>query len=107
MADGKKPFMRPRNIFLAAIAVVVIAVGAYAYNLAEMGGYLPWQEDPTPITNDITPFAGAGFENLPTTPPRRTPTPEPTAPVAASPAASPVASPASSPIASPEASPAG
>ncbi|MEJ7838820.1 MAG: hypothetical protein WKF81_08385 [Thermomicrobiales bacterium] len=99
MSAEKKPLIRPRNVLLALGVVLVLALGSYAYFLANMGGYLPWQEDPTPISNDITPFAGEGFENLPTTPPRRTPTSEPTS------AATPAASPASSPIASPEASP--
>jgi hypothetical protein len=98
MATEKKPLLRPRNIFLAIAGVIAIAIGIYGYSLAEMGGYLPWQEDPTPIVNDITPFAGAGFENLPTTPPKRTPTAAATEAVA-SPGASPMASPESSPAA--------
>lgn len=99
MSAEKKPLIRPRNVLLALGLVLVLALGSYAYFLANMGGYLPWQEDPTPISNDITPFAGEGFEDLPTTPPRRTPTSEPTS------AATPAASPASTLIASPEASP--
>jgi hypothetical protein len=91
MPADKRSLIRPRNVLLALIAVLVIAIGSYGYFLANMGGYLPWQEDPTPISNDITPFAGAGFENLPTTPPKRSPTAEPTS--AASPGASPAASP--------------
>ena len=96
MPADQRSLIRPRNILIALIGVVVIAIGSYAYYLANMGGYLPWQEDPTPISNDITPFAGAGFENLPTTPPKRTPTSEPTS------AASPGATPASSPGATPD-----
>ena len=95
MPADKRSLIRPRNILIALIAVIVIAIGSYGYFLANMGGYLPWQEDPTPISNDITPFAGAGFEHLPTTPPKRTPTAEPTS------AASPGATPASSPGATP------
>jgi hypothetical protein len=105
MATEKKPLIRPRNIAIALMGVIVLVIGGYGYFLADMGGYLPWQEDPTPISNDITPFAGAGFENLPTTPPKRTPTPEPTSATSASPAASPDASPIASPEGSPAASP--
>jgi hypothetical protein len=84
MPIDKKPLARPRNIALAAMLIVLLVVGGFAWSLANTAGMLPWQEDPTPISNSITPFAGTGIE-LPTTPPKRTPTPVPTS-AASSPA---------------------
>jgi polyisoprenoid-binding protein YceI len=47
---------RRRWRILGAVALVpVLVVAGFALYLANLGGYLPWQEDPTPIL--VTPFA--------------------------------------------------
>jgi hypothetical protein len=71
-ATRTSSFLRPRTIFLGFLLIIVLVIGSYAYSLAEMAGYLPWQAEPTAIANDITPFAGTGFESLPTTPAKAT-----------------------------------
>lgn len=52
--------------------LTIIVVFAYAVYLANLGGYLPWQEDPTPIASGITPFADIPGFNPPTTVPTAT-----------------------------------
>jgi hypothetical protein len=86
MPIDKKTLARPRNIALAAMLIVLLVVGGFAWSLASTAGMLPWQEDPTPISNSITPFAGTGLE-LPTTPPKRTPAPTSAASAPATPGA--------------------
>ncbi len=95
------------RVLLLIVAVPVLAAGGFGVYLLSLAGDLPWQVDPTPISSQITPFAGlaAGSDpplgvSAPGSPAATGGTP------AASPSASPGASPAASPAASPVASPA-
>jgi len=74
MPRTSQSLARPRTIAIGIILILLVVIGGYAYSVANTAGMLPWQEDPTPISDSITPFAGTGLE-LPTTPPKRTPTP--------------------------------
>lgn len=83
--------MSRRRIVLLIALIPVLVVGGFVIYLLNLAGELPWQEDPTPISAGITPFAG-----LPTLVPVATATPAPEgtpvpAGVATAPAASPVA----------------
>lgn len=59
--EGRDEEMRRifRNRWATAVAVIVlivlVIVGGYGIYLANLAGYLPWQEEPTRIA--ITPFA--------------------------------------------------
>jgi hypothetical protein len=46
------------SIVVLVVAIIVIAIGAYAYALLEEAGELPWQADPTRISEGIVPFSG-------------------------------------------------
>lgn len=52
-------------IGLLIVLVCTITIGGYGYYLADMGGKLPWQVDPTRIP--VTPFSDfPGFNTAPT-----------------------------------------
>jgi hypothetical protein len=46
------------SLLAAATLVVVFVVAGYAYMLLEEAGDLPWQTDPTRISEGIVPFQG-------------------------------------------------
>jgi hypothetical protein len=71
-----------RHPFVTFVAVVLltflIVTGGFGLYLAGEAGKLPWQTDPTPIANGITPFADIPGFNAPTaapSAPTATPTP--------------------------------
>jgi hypothetical protein len=69
--------------FMAAIVLAfVLFTGSFGIYLADEAGKLPWQEDPTPISDSITPFADIpGFSAptaVPTTEPASNSVSEPT-----------------------------
>jgi hypothetical protein len=47
--------LRRRNIVLAIVALILLAIIIWALMLAGSAGFLPWQPEPTRIP--ITPFA--------------------------------------------------
>ena len=84
-----------RSPLLVGLAVVggavVLGFAAVGLYLASLGGFLPWQVDPTPISAGITPFAGLGGS---------TATPRATSGTPAAPGSTPVG-PGASPVAFP------
>lgn len=50
--------MSRRRILAVLVLIPVLVVGGFVLYLLNLAGELPWQEDPTPISAGITPFAG-------------------------------------------------
>lgn len=69
---------RKARIISAAVFLPIVAVFAFGIYLASLSGDLPWQVDPTRISNSLTPFAGIEGFNPPTRVPPEVSTPIPT-----------------------------
>ena len=54
------------TFFAAVVLAFAIFIGSFGIYLAGEAGQLPWQEDPTPISNSITPFADIPGFTVPT-----------------------------------------
>jgi hypothetical protein len=68
---------RQRRVRIAAVVVLVpvLAVFALGIYLASLSGDLPWQEDPTRISEELEPFSGIEGFAAPTALPTRAATP--------------------------------
>ena len=68
---------RQRKVRIAAVAVLVpvLAIFAFGIYLASLAGDLPWQEDPTRISEELEPFSGIEGFSAPTALPTRAATP--------------------------------
>jgi len=78
---------RKVRIVAAVVLVPVLAVFGFGIYLASLSGDLPWQTDPTRISEEIAPFSGIEGFMTPTRIPTRAATPKVAIPKAASPAA--------------------
>ncbi len=57
---------RAKAITAVILAVPAVIVVAYAIYLASIAGKLPWQADPTRISESLTPFANIPGFSFPT-----------------------------------------
>jgi hypothetical protein len=66
-----------RRVRIAAVVVMVPVLAAFAFGiyLASLSGDLPWQEDPTRISESFEPFSGIEGFSAPTPLPTRAATP--------------------------------
>jgi hypothetical protein len=80
---------RRRGVRIAAIVVLVpiLAVFGFGIYLASLSGDLPWQTDPTRISEGFVPFSGIEGFNTPTRIPTRAATPGLATPTVATPGA--------------------
>jgi hypothetical protein len=76
---------RRRKVRIVAVAVLVpvLAVFGFGIYLASLSGDLPWQTDPTRISEEIEPFSGIEGFSAPTALPTRAATPKGATPASA------------------------
>lgn len=63
------------SLLILVAGVFLLVVGGFGYYLADTAGKLPWQEEPTRISEAIVPFSGLFGTPVPTGIATGTPTP--------------------------------
>jgi hypothetical protein len=84
----KSVFRRRKvQVAVAVVLVPVVVVFGFGMYLASLAGELPWQTDPTRISEEIAPFSGIEGFTTPTRIPTRAASPAAATPGASTPRA--------------------